>query len=67
MNKPQELGRRPVKYMNMHTGEPLTEDEARYIDYWIKMGFDVTNPEFKDILENGDPCPEIRKGSYYIN
>jgi len=65
MDRPQEIGRRPVEYVRAD-GTPYSENEARYLDFWLEAGYDLTNPEFGDILEY-DPIPEIRGGKYSIN
>ena len=40
-SKPQELGKCSVKYMNRETGESLTENQARLVDFCFKIGVDL--------------------------
>jgi len=65
-NKPQELGRRSVIYIDPNTNEPYSEAKARYIDFWMIMGFDMTNPESRNLLSY-NPCPEIVIKEVWLN
>jgi len=43
----QNTNKRGVIYINPNSHQPYTEAEARYIDYWIGMGFNPLTPEFQ--------------------
>jgi hypothetical protein len=56
----QNVSKRGTIYLKPSNGEPYTEDEARYIDYWIAMGFNPFVPEFASV-PSSDLTPELTR------